>query len=789
MPIPSSCSLAFTLNGRAVALEVPAHALLLDVVRDRLGLKGAKRSCDVQVCGACTVLVDGAPVSACTYLAAEVDGREVLTVEGLADGDALHPLQEAFIEHGAVQCGFCTAGMLLSAKALLDEDPAPTRERIEEFLRGNLCRCTGYRKIVDAIEACAARPGGSPAPPVAAGPVDHRRQAIPSSPTHSAAVGPVQAAATGPEPPRGRAEHPASRRGALGAPAGCAGEGHRPRALRERSRARRHAPRAASALALPARAHHSRRGDPRPRGRRRAPRGDQRRPRLVRALLRPRVSRSPHPGHRRRPLRGRAHRRRGRRERGDRGRGPRPDRGGVRGASPRSPPWTRRSRPARRWCTRASRWPATSPISPRSGRSPAPTCATSSTWSAASPPPPSPRPTSSWRTSIVSRACSTTPWSRTRPWPPGTRRAASPCGRPPRIPTRSASSWPRLFRMPLGRIRIIVPPLGGGFGSKTYAKLEPIVGRAGPHGRAPGAPGPVGGGGLPHRPALRRARAGPRRVPARRHPVGGRMPRRLRRGRLRRHRPAHHPEGHLHGHRPLPRAARRPPRPRRLHQHHPRRRLPRLRRPPARLGPGIADRRRGPPARPRSRRSPPPEPPRPRRGVLRRRHAHRREVRGKSQPRGRGDSLDRVGPGRPRPGRGHDAEGQHRAHGLGGHRAPARRRQRHRAGQHGGDGTGRAHGAGADCRRGARRPRRARHRGHARHRHHALRPDHQLQPLHDADGPRRPGGGGGRARSAPARGQPAPRRRAERDCASRRRASAPASSASPTRTCSSGGSA
>ncbi len=155
MPTRSSCSLAFAVNGRAVALEVPAHALLLDVLRDRLGLKGAKRSCDVQVCGACTVLVDGAPVSACTYLAAEVDGREVLTIEGLADGDALHPLQEAFIEHGAVQCGFCTSGMLLSAKALLDQDPAPTRERIAEYLRGNLCRCTGYRKIVDAIEACA----------------------------------------------------------------------------------------------------------------------------------------------------------------------------------------------------------------------------------------------------------------------------------------------------------------------------------------------------------------------------------------------------------------------------------------------------------------------------------------------------------------------------------------------------------------------------------------------------------------------------------------------------------
>jgi aerobic-type carbon monoxide dehydrogenase small subunit (CoxS/CutS family) len=157
--MPSSCRLACTVNGRPVAVEVPAQALLLDVLRDGLGLKGAKRSCDVQVCGACTVLVDGAPVSACTYLAVEADGRDVLTIEGLADGDRLHPLQEAFIAHGAVQCGFCTSGMLLSARALLDEDAAPTRERIEQHLRGNLCRCTGYRKIVDAIEACARGAG------------------------------------------------------------------------------------------------------------------------------------------------------------------------------------------------------------------------------------------------------------------------------------------------------------------------------------------------------------------------------------------------------------------------------------------------------------------------------------------------------------------------------------------------------------------------------------------------------------------------------------------------------
>ena len=155
---PSSCSLAFTVNGRGVALEVPAHALLIDVLRERLDLKGAKRSCDMQVCGACTVLVDGAPVSSCTYLAVEAEGAEILTVEGLSHGDTLDPLQEAFIEHGAVQCGFCTSGMLMSARALLAEDPVPTRERVAHHLRGNLCRCTGYSKVIDAIVACGRRP-------------------------------------------------------------------------------------------------------------------------------------------------------------------------------------------------------------------------------------------------------------------------------------------------------------------------------------------------------------------------------------------------------------------------------------------------------------------------------------------------------------------------------------------------------------------------------------------------------------------------------------------------------
>jgi CO/xanthine dehydrogenase Mo-binding subunit/aerobic-type carbon monoxide dehydrogenase small subunit (CoxS/CutS family) len=134
------------------------HSLLLDVLREQLGLKGAKRSCDIQVCGACTVLVEGAPVSACTYLAVEAEGREILTVEGLADGEILRTVQSAFIEHGAVQCGFCTSGMLLSAAALLEENPAPTREQILHYLRGNLCRCTGYQKIIEAIVACANVP-------------------------------------------------------------------------------------------------------------------------------------------------------------------------------------------------------------------------------------------------------------------------------------------------------------------------------------------------------------------------------------------------------------------------------------------------------------------------------------------------------------------------------------------------------------------------------------------------------------------------------------------------------
>jgi aerobic carbon-monoxide dehydrogenase small subunit len=148
---------SFKLNGRLQEIEVEPHELLLDVVRDRLGLTGAKRSCDVQVCGACTVLVDGRPVSACTTLAFEVRGRSVLTIEGLAENGKLHPLQEAFIEHGGFQCGFCTPGMILAAKALLDEIPNPTIVELKHFMHGNLCRCTGYKKIIESIVAAAKK--------------------------------------------------------------------------------------------------------------------------------------------------------------------------------------------------------------------------------------------------------------------------------------------------------------------------------------------------------------------------------------------------------------------------------------------------------------------------------------------------------------------------------------------------------------------------------------------------------------------------------------------------------
>jgi carbon-monoxide dehydrogenase small subunit len=145
----------FTLNGREQTIEVEPHELLLDVIRNRLGLTGAKKSCDMQVCGACTVLVDGRPVSSCTLLAFEVRGRKVLTIEGLAENGKLHPLQQAFIDHGGFQCGFCTPGMILAAKALLDRNPRATEADVIDFMEGNICRCTGYKSIIKSILAAA----------------------------------------------------------------------------------------------------------------------------------------------------------------------------------------------------------------------------------------------------------------------------------------------------------------------------------------------------------------------------------------------------------------------------------------------------------------------------------------------------------------------------------------------------------------------------------------------------------------------------------------------------------
>jgi len=153
--------ISFTLNGKLQELEIEPHEFLLDVIRERLGLTGAKRSCDVQVCGACTLLVDGKPLSACTTLAFEVNGHSVLTIEGLAENGKLHPLQEAFIEHGGFQCGFCTPGMILTAKALVDENPRPTEEELKRYMHGNICRCTGYKKIIESIMAAAKKLRGS----------------------------------------------------------------------------------------------------------------------------------------------------------------------------------------------------------------------------------------------------------------------------------------------------------------------------------------------------------------------------------------------------------------------------------------------------------------------------------------------------------------------------------------------------------------------------------------------------------------------------------------------------
>lgn len=153
--MPESVVLSTTVNGALVRREVRARTLLSDFLRDDLGLTGTKVSCDAQVCGACTVLVDGLPVSACSLLAADTDGRAVTTIEGLADGDRLSPVQRAFTECSAMQCGFCTPGFVLAAEALLSDVPDPSEAEIRHALDGNLCRCTGYRPIMAAVRLAA----------------------------------------------------------------------------------------------------------------------------------------------------------------------------------------------------------------------------------------------------------------------------------------------------------------------------------------------------------------------------------------------------------------------------------------------------------------------------------------------------------------------------------------------------------------------------------------------------------------------------------------------------------
>jgi aerobic-type carbon monoxide dehydrogenase small subunit (CoxS/CutS family) len=155
--------MTLTVNGETRDLIVAVHKTLLEVLREDMGLTGTKHGCELGECGTCTVLVDGEPVLSCLALPVEIQGRDIRTVEGMADGSRLHPLQQAFAELGAAQCGYCTPGILLTAEALLEDNPTPSRDEVRVALAGNLCRCTGYTKILDAVELAALRMKGASA--------------------------------------------------------------------------------------------------------------------------------------------------------------------------------------------------------------------------------------------------------------------------------------------------------------------------------------------------------------------------------------------------------------------------------------------------------------------------------------------------------------------------------------------------------------------------------------------------------------------------------------------------
>jgi carbon-monoxide dehydrogenase small subunit len=151
--------LTITVNNVTYTINIEPHLTLVEVLRDNLGLTGTKKSCNEGECGACTVLMEGKPVASCMVLAMDAQNKHITTIEGLAEGEKLHPLQVAFVKHGGIQCGFCTPGMIMSAKALLDEHPDPTPLQVRTAISGNLCRCTGYQQIVDSVMAAAKTMG------------------------------------------------------------------------------------------------------------------------------------------------------------------------------------------------------------------------------------------------------------------------------------------------------------------------------------------------------------------------------------------------------------------------------------------------------------------------------------------------------------------------------------------------------------------------------------------------------------------------------------------------------